>query len=138
MYLGRFPLGREIRIPALCVNAQLVASFPTTAPELDVFGPLGKIYSGLLMPVRDRSRATGLFYRQVLLNARFSTGKHQAVIRYQIGSYEGQVNHTFDIIAGGDDEGAVIAMHWYERPNGAFIVRQLDSGKIVKGRNPSV
>jgi len=136
MFRGRYQIGQEVPLSVLTVNASRVPSFPTVAPHFEVFSSSAKLITGKLMPVMDRNGATGLFQALLRLDARFSAGRHQAVIHYKVGTYYGQQVLDFDILAGGNASGAVEAMHWLERPHANFVVHQLDSGEIHKGRNP--
>ena len=44
----------------------------------------------------------------------------------------------FEIIPGGNEEGQVLGMAFYHRPEADHVVYQTESGKIFKGRNPTV
>lgn len=135
---GRYQLGQEVALTLLCTDASGTPTNPVSAPHADIFRGSTKVLSGLLFPVLDAGSTTGLFQRNVFLGNLFSTGRHQVVFRYLVGSYLGQVTDDFEILAGGDPDGAVIAAHWYERPHAGFVVQQKDSGKLIKGRNPTV
>lgn len=137
-YRGRYQLGQEIPLGVLTVNASGAPSFPTTAPHMDVFSGSAKVVSGKLLPVVDRGGQTGYFHYPLYLGPQFAAGRYSVVYRYLVGTYLGQVEDTFEVIAGGDDEGEVLAMHWFERPQADFVVQQLSSGKLVRGRNPRI
>jgi hypothetical protein len=52
------------------------------------------------------------------------------------GQAKGTASDTFDLIAGGDEGGAVVSMFAIDRPEARYVVGQLASGKLVQGRNP--
>lgn len=135
---GRYQLGQEVVLSVLCTDASGTPTAPTSAPHLDVFRGATKVLSGALLPSLDVGATTGLFQRSLFLGAIFSAGRHTVVYRYLVGSYLGQHTEEFEIVAGGNANGHVIAAHWYERPHAGFVVQQLDSGKLIKGRNPTV
>ncbi len=137
-YRGRFQLGTEVTLAVLTVNGSNLPSFPDAAPVVEVWSSTGLVLAGRAMPVVDRYGTTGLFQLSTFLDARFSAGRYTAVYRYEVGSYEGLVEEVFEIVAGGDPAGAVIAMHYYDRPHAKFVVMQLDGGSLLARRNPRV
>jgi hypothetical protein len=135
---GRYQLGEEIPLSVLCVDADGAPANPSVAPHMDIYRGATQVLAGKLLPQLDPGGATGLFGLRLFLGADFSEGRHTVVYRYLTGSYLGQQTEEFEVVAGGHRDGAVLAMHWYERPHARFVVQQLDSGKLVKGRNPRV
>lgn len=138
MYRGRQMLGTEIALSVLCVNGSNVPSEPTAAPTMDIYSDSAKVMSLLAMPPMDRYQATGYFQRKVFLNGLFSVGQYRVVYRYIVGSFKGIVIDSFEIISGGNVAGTPIAMYFYRRPHCDWVVQQMDSGRLLKRRNPSV
>ena len=136
MYRGRYQLGQEIPLTVLTVNGSGTPTAPTEAPFYEVHNTSGKVKSGKFMPVLDRFGVTGLFQANVRLDTDFSPGRYTVVYRWLAGSFQGVEYSSFEVVAGGDADGAVIAAFWYERPHADFLVQQLDSGKLVRGKNP--
>lgn len=136
MYLGRQELGVEVRIEALCVDASNHPVNPDSAPSIDVWQSGTKVLSGLAMFPEERTKVTGLFVRPLYLK-NLTPGRFQVVVRWQSGAFDGMDEHHFEIVPGGNSDGAVMAAVYYEVPNGRFIVHELDSGKIRPGKNPS-
>lgn len=136
MYRGRWQLGQEIPLAVLCVDADETPTNPDAAPFLDVYSTSAKVIAGRRLPLLDRNGQRAFFQLNLRLDSRFAAGVYQVVYHYTIGSYLGQVHDTFEVVAGGDADGASIAAYWYERPHADFLVRQLDSGQLVKGKNP--
>lgn len=135
MYLGRFQLGDRMAIPLLTTDADYAPDLPAAAPVLKLYGPSGAtVVVEYKMPPVDKVNYPGLFMIPVHLGPLFSVGQWEAVMWYD----SAQQTANFDIIAGGNSDGHVIALHWYQRPHADFLVQQLDSRKIVKGRNPTV
>ena len=138
MNRGRRQVGEEIPLTVLTVNAAGTPSFPAAAPHLDIYSSTAKVVEGQLLPVMDRTGVTGLFGHRMRLGGEFSPGRYSVVYRWKVGDYYGQSTDTFEVVAGGHGDGTVIAAHWYERPHADFLVLQLDSGKLVRGKNPTV
>lgn len=137
-YRGRYQIGTHVPLHVLTVNGSNVPSFPTDAPRIEVWSATAKVVSNKAVPVVDRFGQTGLFGHRLFLDGRFSAGRYTVYYRYLVGTYQGVVEDTFEVVAGGDGDGAVIALNYYERPHAVFCVFQLDSGRLVKGRNPRV
>jgi hypothetical protein len=136
MFFGRHQLGDEIMIQVVCLDASDVPVMPTSAPSMDVWLGSTLVYSGLLMFPTERAIVTGLFMRPLRL-ANISLGTYSCVIRWQTGSFDGVALASFQVVAGGDSDGNCIAMTHFTTPTGKFLVRQLDSGKIRQGKNPT-
>lgn len=139
MFRGRYQQGQEIPLGVLCVDEDNTPANPTTAPHMDIYLGAAQVLSGKLLPTLDPGApggVTGLFQYNLFLGPFFSVGRHTVVYRYLVGTYLGQVVDEFEVVAGGDTDGAVIAACWFEKPHAAFVVQQLDSGQLVKGRNP--
>jgi hypothetical protein len=142
MYRGRYQLGTHVPLAVLTVNGSNVPSAPASCPRLEVRTAAGAVVFGdKPVPVQDRYGAevdATVFAYSLFLDGRFAAGLYTATYRYTLGSYEGVVVDEFEVVAGGDGDGAVIAMHYFDRPHAKFVVMQLDGGSLVKGRNPRV
>lgn len=136
-YLGRKKLGEELAFPIVTTNAAGTPSFPTEAPILDVWSGTTLLLSGLKMPKIDGA-ATGVFKLGIFLDGRFAAGHHEGVARWTISTYIGVEVLKFEITAGGDAKGAIIAMHHLEIPQERFIVAQTDAGRLFKLKRPSI
>lgn len=141
MYRGRYQLGTEIPLQVLTVNGSNLPSAPTTCPRIEVRSSTGAVVSDKAIPVMDRYGAevdATLFAFSLFLDGSFAAGLYTVYYRYLLGTYEGLAVDTFEVVAGGDGDGAVIALHYFDRPHAKYVVMQLDSGRLVKGRNPRV
>ncbi len=82
--------------------------------------------------------AEPLFGQRLLLTAEFAPGRYEIYYRYRASTYSNVVTDVFEIAAGGDTAGSVVSMVGYKRPHATYVVHQLDSGRIRKGKNPRV
>lgn len=89
------------------------------------------------MPVIEPEQVTGLFSLPVFLGSAFATGYYLVLLKWAISATEFAESRGFRIIAGGDNEGAVVAMHWFTRPQAKFLVHEMESGFVRKGQNPN-
>jgi hypothetical protein len=90
------------------------------------------------IPLLDKTIQLGLFAYHIFLDDNFSVGSYTVDLFYAVGSKNGIETHNFSIIAGGDPNGCALGMYWYHRPHADFVVYQVESGKILRGKNPRV
>lgn len=137
MYLGRRPLGQEVPFTVSAVDGGGASSWPSDPPIIEIWKDNTLVIAGVPMPKIDNAEV-GLFRRVFFLDRRFSIGRYRSISRWKVGSYLGvQIDH-WEITAGGDPDGSVIGMAYHEMPFASFIVQQLDSGNLVRGKNPKV
>jgi hypothetical protein len=137
MWLGRFQLGVEVVLPVQCTDAAEAPSWPDTAPAVEVWSDSAKVLARL-MPAAERQLTTGLFRLPLFLAGQFAAGRYTAIARWENDAFNGVDIHHFEIVPGGNQRGAVIAMAYFEKAGTRFIVQQLDGGTIVRGKNPRV
>lgn len=143
MYRGRYRQGQEIPLAVLVRDGSGLPAPPDAVPGLDVYGSGGKVLSGKPVPVQDRfgvSPAGAFFMLNVFLGAAFPAGSYTAVYGWTTGNgvFAGGSMDYFDVSAGGDPAGNVLSAYWYERPQAEYVLYQLDSGRLRKGRNPGI
>jgi len=139
-YRGRYKLGDHVPLLLLTRSASGTPTLPLDVPYAKVWDNTGTLVHNFFMPIADRFAVTGLFTHNMRLGGRFPTlGMYRVVYFYNLsGSYHGTDEDTFELIAGGDNDGTVISDYFYNRPFASFVVQQLDSGKLVSGRNPRI
>lgn len=135
-YIGRVQIGELLTLLLNTRSASEIPSAPDDAPRVDIFDASDAKILSLDMPIDD---ATNYVFRlQVPLNSTFSTGTHRAVYRYKANGAVRLGVDYFQIVAGGGNQGAPIAMFPWPRPEANYIVMQTDNGKVYQGRNPSL
>lgn len=90
------------------------------------------------MPIEDRYVTTGLFRATLFLGSKYSSGMYDVVYYYKVSGVTFLETDHFEIVAGGDARGACVSTYFYERPEAQYIIQGLESGSIIKGRNPTV
>lgn len=139
MYLGRFQLGTRVPFRLQCLDGEGGSNaLPDNPPWCKVWNSSGSLVASFEMPVSDRYSQTGLFLTELFLGRDYSAGQYSVTYSYRNSTYHGRQQDTFEVIAGGHADGAVVAMHFYVLPHATYVVQQLESGKIVQGRNPKV
>ncbi len=136
-YLGRRQLGQEITLPCQCKDSDGAPALPTACPLLTLYDATATpIIAGKSVPILDPASTLGLFSLPLFLGDLFGTGTYSASITWLVGSFHGGELHTFEIMPGGDNSGAVISQFYYPRPHANFVVQQRSGGGTYKGRGP--
>jgi hypothetical protein len=139
MYLGRYQLGDTVNVLLLCRDANRTPGMPDDVPEMKVWDQSGNLLLAASMPIMDQYIKPGLFYYQLLLDGKYSPGNWSLTFYWAMnsGAYSGIESSQFEIVPGGDPDGAVIGMFFYYRPHANFVMQQLERGKVIQKRNPT-
>lgn len=137
-YRGRYQLGQAVELTLACRDASDTPAVPTNVPRLKVWTPAGALLRFQDLPPLERYTQTGLFHARLILDSTFTAGLYRVTYYWSVGSFRGLDEDGFEVMPGGDADGAVVALHWFSRPQAKFLVQSLDSGKLVQGRNPTV
>lgn len=139
-YLGKYQQGSEIPLTLQCVDVD-------DAPDVPSTHPVARVLFDSATPTHletrklgacDQGIKDGVFRLSLFLGSLYSTaGRYLVVFKW---SDSDSVAHTrisyFTVNPGGSPEGATIAMHSVERPNAGYLLRQTDSGEIIRSKNP--
>jgi hypothetical protein len=136
MYYGRFQLGQSVPLAIRTDDANGTPTTPDDVPSARIYKDDGTLVKVQRIPTLDKSGVTGLFLLPLFLSSTFAVGGYRVVYSYTISGSPQVKDDYFEIGAGGNAGGAVIGMFWYDRPQAKFLIQQLDSGKLVQGRNP--
>lgn len=139
-YLGRHQLGNTMPVTVLTVDASNLPTAPDVPPVMKIWSGTTLILSAQ-MPVADRygtSTNTTLFIYPLFLGASYAAGLYDVSLTWKIGTFVGVEDGTFEILAGGNADGSIIAMTLYRRPEADFVVWQTNSGKLQRGRGPKL
>lgn len=137
MFRGRYQLGEELPLLIQCVDDVGSPVAPNAAPVAHIWSETALVKS-LSIPAMDQQTVTGLFGMRLFLGGAFAAGIHQVLYKYTAGSFTNVITQMFQILPGGDPDGAVVSMYGFRLPFATFLVHQLDSGKVQKGKNPRV
>lgn len=141
MWLGRKILGEWLRIPVRSLDASRDEIAPTTAPTYSIYPNSETVIStanDVTMPALAVGTLTGWHQAEHLLDSGFSAGRHVVLVEYASAGHTGTEEHSFEIVAGGNNKGAYIALAHYRTPHADFIVGQLDDGTTEFRKNPSI
>lgn len=110
---------------------------PNNPPVIDIRGSGGLIRQ-VQAPGLDRYQVTGLFSYPLRLDASFPAGSYSATYFFVAGSFNGLEEDTFEVVAGGNSDGAIVTHHYWARPEATYLVQQTESESILLKRNPSI
>ena len=140
MYLGRYFLGQTINITIRTVDVNGTPTVPENPPYID-FRSDSALAVQVQVPILDRYVVTGLFVYPLRLNSSFAVGRYSATSFYRVtgvNNYHGMDVDYFEIISGGDSDGAIATQHYWERPESVYLIQQTESGGINLRRNPAI
>ena len=138
MYLGRYQAGQTVPLVLQAHDGSNAPGLPNDCPLAKVWDATGTVTFAGKMPILDKYQQQGLFYYPLFLDQRFpNLGNYSVVFYWQTGSYQGIDQAEFELVDGGDPDGAVMSMYFFHCPHADFIVEQLEKGKLIQRRNPS-
>ncbi len=136
MFLGRFQQGQSLPLILVCENSTGVPTDPTACPDADILNASGTRVSSQALPILDPAASVGLFAGSVYLGSLYPAGLYSVAYRWDISGTRSERLDTFEIVAGGDASGQVLAITNYERPQANFLVQQRQNSTFYKGKNP--
>lgn len=133
---GRIQLGEHLHLTVRTTDADGRPVAPDACPLLSVYDPTGAKLVSKLIPIADPAAVTGYFGYRLHLGAGFTIGKYRVLYTWAASGHHGAELDSFEATGGGDNQGCVIALKEFVRPHARFVVHQLDSGRLKRGRNP--
>jgi hypothetical protein len=135
MYRGRRQLGTDLFVGVLTTDDDSRPTAPDAAPTMKIYSESGLVLTKQI-PAVDVEFITGLFGYRLFLGALYAVGLYQIIYSYSLAGVPQMQGDTFEIIAGGNPVGSVISMFPFLPGPAAFLVQELDSGVILRGKNP--
>jgi len=138
-YLGRFMVGHTTQLRLQTRNASGTPTTPDNVPQVKIYTAAGVKVLGNRMASVERYIQTGQFALTLFLSGLFSVGTYNAYYHWTTGSqtFQGYDYDNFEIVAGGNSYGEVVAQYFFERPQARYIVYRCSNGSLVQGRNPT-
>jgi hypothetical protein len=138
MFLGFYQLGDRVPLRLYTRNATQTPSTPDAAPVVVIYGENGaKFWEGKL-PLLDQERQTGYFHRQINLDSAFTSQRYTVFYTWKISSVLLASHEEFEVMGGGDANGAGIAMNYFRQQIADYVLLQDDNGVLNKLRGPEV
>ena len=136
MNRGRFQLGQFVTLGVQCTDVNDTPTLPTAPPQMEIWQGSTIVIAAKEIPIVDRYRITARFGFRQPLDGRFAAGTYLASYTYTVGSLGVFEIDSFEVVAGGNADGAAIAMTQFDRPHARFLIWQTDMRKILYGRSP--
>jgi len=134
---GRYHIGGEAAMAVLTKDSSGVPTNPDSAPTYSIYNSAGTpIIANRKMPPVEKLQVTGQFGCGQFLGYEFSEGTYMVLYKWTIGGFNGAEIENIEVLPG-DGGGDNIAMAILRKPHATFVLRQLTSGKLAAGRNPS-
>lgn len=139
--LGEYFQGEWVSVPLACSDTSDTESNPDAAPTVSIYKaddtPITGADDATIPPLAEGERV-GFFNRDFQLDSNFSAGRYIVLVEYAVSGSNKADLHFFRVVSGGNANGAYIAMHYYPRPHGKYIVGQLDDGTLEFRRGPKL
>jgi len=137
-HLGRRQLGEDIPLTVRTYDQFGRSVNPEDAPTVHIVDVTGHMIVEMKIPAIDEYNRPGFFAHQLLLDKRFTTGRHIIIYSWEMGDIRGRLVDSFDIVRGGNNWGRNQSIHWLNQPHANFIFFQTSDGIVHKGRSPSI
>lgn len=137
-FWGRYQQGSEIPFTIRTRRATGLPEWVDPAPVLEVWSPTMVKVVSRTMAAYQPGIIVGVYRLPVFLGSLFAgTGKYSVVIRWtDTTSTPVQDAGSFDLLANGNVNGTIIAMTEVDRPDARYLLTFLDSGRILRRKNP--
>ncbi len=138
MEIGRFQLGDFVPLQFQSVDGSDTPTWPSSTPTIKTFAAddVTTAVETIRPGARDVQRQTGLFYYPLRLTSSYTTKPYIVTFNWTISGTTYASIAQFNVIAGGDSDGAVIGAHYVRRPEAPTVVYVVDGGKLKAVRNP--
>ena len=137
MYLGSYQLGDIVQLSVWCLNGTDTPVEPDAAPLAIVYSSTNTAEARSL-PIKDRERITGYFHYRTNLDASYTAGYYTVMVNYKISGTNFAKLWHFQVLAGGNDQGNGISMHFFKQPGADYVLLQTDQGTMKRLRNPAL
>ena len=126
---SRFVRGMTVQIEPI------LPSLPDSCPTVTIANQTTSTTIGtFLVPFRGN----GIFRLPYHLGPLLFLGTFTLTFQWTVNGTPYSQVQTFTLVDGGDSGGRVISLYSYTRPDATYLLAQLDSGRLVQGRNPRV
>lgn len=139
-FLGRFQQGQELTALLRTTTAAGVPDAPLYHPQAKIYrdGSPPALVESVFLPADQQGVDTGVFRLARQLTGLYGTaGRYLVVFAWTTSAGAGRTLQTsFTLLPGGSPDGATISLFYVRRPNAGYLIRQTDSGLLIRGKNP--
>lgn len=133
-YLGYYQKGDEVFIPIITSSILGQKLAPDNAPLVLFFNSVGALEKQFAAPKIGTVLDIFHFGAEYLLRTASSSGKYTAIIAYDKNPDFYIYPMYFDVYDSGDSHGNPVSMVAVKFENASYVVSQLSSGSIIRGR----
>lgn len=134
-YLGRYQLGQDVPIQVQCVDSNGASTVPDGAP-LALVCREGVFLRAAEVPAETDPDVTGRFRGRITLGDGDAPGHYAVVYLYSTLGLQRGDSDQFEVVAGGDASGPVVAGYSFTRPDGDYFLAHLAAGRVAAGQTP--
>ncbi len=133
-YLGYYQKGDEVFIPIITSASNGDKISPDNAPIVLLFNSIGLLEKQFTAPKIGNITESYHFGSEYFIKSNLSAGKYTAIIAYDKNPDSYIYAIYFDVYDTGDSHGNPVSMISVKFENANFVVSQLSSGSIIRGR----
>ncbi len=134
-YLGRYQVGQDVPLFVQCVDSNGDPTVPDGSPVARFYRE-GLLVRAGEVPVETDPDAVGRFRGRYRLTDGDTPGHYAVVYRYGTFGLSRADSASFEVVAGGDNSGPVIAGYTFTRPDGDTFLSHLAAGRVATGQTP--
>lgn len=137
--LGRYQLGDFVPLTFSAVDNNGTPAWPTATPTVKTYdaSDVTSAVETIRPPAHDMQRLTGLFRYLLRLGSSYAADKtYVAVATWAISDTTYGNMFQWDVLAGGDADGAVIGATFISRPEAGVVAYVVDGGNLKTSNNP--
>ncbi len=134
-YLGRYQVGQDVPLQVQCVDSNGDPTVPDGAPLARVYRD-GSYVRSARVPLETDPDVAGRFRGRYTLGDGDAPGHCTVVYLYSTLGLPRGDSDCFEVVAGGDPSGAVLAGYAFSRPDGDFLLAHLAAGRLASGQTP--
>ncbi len=136
-YLGRMQRGDAVPLRVVVKNSKGAPVAPVRAPVASLYNLDTQTHVlDVQVPRLRGGRSPAVFAGTVRVAGGLAPGRYAVVYRYLVGITAGLEAGTFEVAAGGDGLGPVVAGQFVAVPSADAVVVQTGAGVLAVGRRP--
>jgi hypothetical protein len=133
-YYGIHQKGDEVYVPVATLSGEGLLLEPDNPPLCLVFNPAGVLEKQFTIPKAGSGADSWHFSMEYFLGKTFNAGKYTVIFAYDDNPDYYITAAYFDVYETGDSHGNPISMTAIGFENVKYVVSQLTSGAIIRGR----
>lgn len=136
MWMGQYQAGQFALVAMRALDTSGAPVWPEEAPGMMVLRCTDNtVVSTRKIALFERS-VVGYFQDRIQLDATFTVGGYDVLFTYKVAGAQRMQQCRFEVVAGGDPDGAIIAAYFVRSDQQSHVIIQTDTGICARHKNP--